>query len=204
MVKTLESLSARPKVLICASAVGFYGDRGDETLDENSTPGSDFLADVCESWEKEAKKAEPLGIRVVRARTGIVLGHGGGALAKMLLPFRLGIGGRLGSGRQWMSWIHIDDEIGLLLHAAKNESVSGPINLIAPHPVTNQQFTKVLGSCLKRPTIFPVPGLALKVALGEFGSILLGSQKAFPKVAEKSSYTFKYPKLEEALRALCG
>ncbi len=182
LVEGLAALEQRPRVLVAASAIGYYGSRGDETLDESSPPGNDFLARVCCDWEAEARAAEKLGVRVVCARFGIVLGQGG-ALAKMLLPFKLGLGGRLGDGRQWMSWVHIDDVVGILLAAAGEEQYRGPVNTVAPEPVTNREFTRVLASVLHRPAIFPVPALALRLAVGEFSEVLLGSQRVLPKAA---------------------
>lgn len=200
LVSGIEAQRERPRVLISASAVGYYGSRGDELLDETSTPGDDFLAEVCQAWEAEAGRACALVVRVVTPRIGIVLGEGGGALAKMLTPFKLGIGGRLGSGRQWMSWIHLDDLIGLLLHAAEKE-ISGAMNAVTPAAVTNREFTRALAAVLRRPAIFPVPAFALRLAVGEVASVLLASQRALPRVAEKTGYRFRYPMLVEALRA---
>ena len=171
-------------MLISVSAVGYYGDRGDELLTEISPPGSDFLAEVCQAWEHESQAATKLGIRVVNPRFGIVLGRGG-ALAKMLLPFRLGLGGRLGSGRQWMPWIHLDDVVDLILYAVEREDLTGPLNTTAPNPVTNREFTATLASVLHRPAIFPVPVLALKLAVGEFSEVLTSSQRAMPAKAEQ-------------------
>ncbi len=202
LVAGLEKLSTRPGVLVSASAVGFYGSRGDELLDENSSPGNDFLAEVCKAWEAEANRARSLGVRVVMARIGIVLGKGGGVLAKMLTPFKLGLGGRLGSGRQWTPWVHIDDLVGLLLHAAQTRELSGPMNGVAPNPVTNRELTQTLARILHRPAIFPVPEFALRGMLGEFGEAILSSQRVAPRVAEKTGYRFRYPSLDEALRAI--
>ena len=201
LVAALEKSSERPGVLVCASAVGFYGNRGDEVLEESSAPGADFLAEVCQAWETEAARARSLGIRVVSCRIGVVLHRSGGALAQMLPPFQLGLGGRLGSGRQWMPWIHLDDLVGLFLHAAKTAGINGPMNAVGPAPVTNAEFTRVLGSVLRRPTIFPMPPFMLKVVFGEAASILLGSQRAVPKVAEATGYSFRYKKIEAALQA---
>ena len=201
LVTALDSLQEPPRVLVCASAVGFYGSRGDEILDETSKPGEDYLAEVCQAWEEEAHGADPLGIRVVTVRIGIVLGPGGGALKKMLLPFKLGLGGRLGTGRHWMPWVHLDDLIGLLHHAAATNEVSGAINAVSPAPVTNNEFTDALAAALHRPAIFPAPEFALRLALGEVTSVLLASQRVLPKVAEKTGYQFQYPALEGAMRA---
>jgi uncharacterized protein len=198
----IEDKAQRPKVLVCASAIGYYGDRGDELLDERSAAGSDFLAEVCVAWEREAKAAEALGIRVVCVRTGIVLSARGGALAQMLKPFKLGAGGKLGSGEQWMSWIHIDDLVGLMLHAAEHEEVRGPMNAAAPHPVRNAEFTKALGHALHRPAILPVPKLALRVAFGEMSQVMLASQRVESKVAASTGYAFQHPELAEALSSV--
>jgi uncharacterized protein (TIGR01777 family) len=199
LVKTLAELAVRPSVLVSASAIGYYGARGDEPLDESSAPGHDFLADVCRSWESSSAAATRLGIRVVNPRIGIVLGRGGGALAKMLTPFKLGVGGPLGNGRQWMSWIHIDDLVGLLLHAAEQGEISGPLNAVAPEAVTNREFTRLLGKALHRPALMPMPGFMLKIVVGEFGGILLDSQRVLPRVAQRSGYVFRFPELAGAL-----
>ena len=199
LVQCLERLPRRPRVLVSGSAVGFYGDRGDAELEESSPPGADFLAEVCVAWESEARKAEALGMRVVLVRTGIVLGEGG-ALSQMLTPFRLGLGGRLGSGRQWMPWIHIDDEVGLLLHAAARSDLSGPMNAASPQPVTNADFTRTLGEVLRRPTFLPMPAFGLRTLFGaEKGEMLLASQRAVPRVAQRTGYSFSYPTLKPAL-----
>jgi uncharacterized protein (TIGR01777 family) len=203
LVAGLRGLATKPKTLVSASAVGYYGSRNDQELDEQAPPGSDFLAEVCAGWEREAAAACELGIRVVSIRIGIVLGVGGGALAKMLTPFKLGLGSPLGSGRQYMPWIHIDDLIELVLFAARNPSVSGPMNGVAPRPVTNHEFTKTLGRVLGRPTFMPaVPPLALKVLVGEFGTVLLDSQRAIPRAALQAGFVFRFPELEPALREL--
>lgn len=203
LVAGLRNLAVKPQTLVSASAVGYYGSRGDEELNENALPGSDFLAEVCVGWEREAGAARELGIRVVSIRTGIVLGAGGGALAKMLTPFNLGLGSPLGNGQQYMPWIHIDDLVELMLFAAGNPNVSGPVNGVAPHPVTNREFTKTLGRVLGRPTFMPaVPPIALKVLVGEFGQVLLDSQRAVPKAAVDAGFTFQFPELEPALREI--
>jgi uncharacterized protein len=201
LVAALTALPAPPRVLVCASAVGFYGDRGDAELREGSAKGQGFLADVCEAWEAEARAAERVGIRVVMARLGIVLAARDGALARMLPPFRLGVGGKLGDGRQWMPWVHLDDVVGLLLHAARDERLRGPMNVVSPEPVTNAEFTRELGRALGRPAVFSVPRLALKLALGELSQALLGSQRVLPAVAVETNYTFAYPRLGPALAA---
>lgn len=199
LADAITAADPRPPVLINASAIGFYGSRGDEELDENSAPGSGFLADLCVRWEGATQKAADAGVRTVLLRVGIVLGQGGGALAKMLFPFRLGLGGALGNGRQWMSWIHIDDMVGLILHALENPSVEGPVNSTAPHPVTNRDFSKTLGKVLRRPAFLPAPGFALRLAVGEFAEVLLEGQKVLPRQAETSGYQFRFRELEPAL-----
>lgn len=204
LVRQLESLEQKPAVLVSASAIGYYGVRGDEILDEASASGVDFLARVCKAWESEATRADGFGVRVVTLRIGVVLGQGGGALAKMLLPFKLGLGGRLGSGRHWMSWVHLDDVVGLMLHAAETKEISGPMNAVAPAPVTNREFTRALASVLHRPAIFPAPEFALRLALGEVTSVLLASQRVMPRVAEKAGYRFKFAALESAIRSSLG
>jgi len=204
LVAGLAASEHRPKVLVCASAVGYYGDRGDEILDETSAAGSGFLADVCQAWEREALAARELGVRVACMRIGMVLAQSGGALPRMLLPFRLGVGGRLGSGRQWMPWIHLDDVVGLLLHASRTESVSGPVNVCAPEPVRNAEFTRALARALGRPALLPVPATALRVALGGMSSVVLASQRVLPRVAEREQYAFEFPELEGAFGALLG
>lgn len=204
LVQSLGAANPRPRVLVSASAVGYYGDRGDEILEESSPPGRDFLAGVCRDWEAEAMRAKELGVRVVCLRTGIVLGREGGALPKMLPPFRLGLGGTLGDGRQWMPWIHIDDHIGLIQHAAGTEGLEGPLNAVAPTPVTNKDFTRALAAALKRPAFLPVPLFALKVMFGEMGSVMLSSDRAVPRVAERTGFAFRRPALDAALRSLLG
>jgi hypothetical protein len=202
LVAALAAAHKKPGVLVAFSAVGLYGDRGDEELTESSRPGSDFLAGVCLEWEAEAARARDLGVRVVHLRIGVVLGPGGGALKKMLLPFRLGLGGPLGDGRQWMPWIHRDDVVGLCLFAAEKESVSGPVNAAAPVPATNREFTKALGRALHRPTLFPVPRFVLRVGFGEMAAVLLGSQRVLPKAALDAGYGFRHREVGGALAAI--
>jgi uncharacterized protein len=196
----------RPAVLVSASAIGIYGNRGDEVLAENSPPGDaalDFLAEVCREWEAAAEPARASGVRVVHPRFGVVLSAEGGALEKMLLPFRLGLGGRLGSGTQWMSWISIDDVVGAIIHVLLTESFSGPVNLVAPEPVRNRDFTAILGRVLSRPTPFAVPAAALRLALGEMAnSTLLASVRVLPKRLLAAGYRFEHADLETALRYL--
>lgn len=194
----------RPSVLINGSAVGIYGDRGEELLDENAAPGDDRLAQLCVDWENAALAAQDLGVRVVLLRTGIVLGKSSGAWQAMSLPFRLGLGGRLGNGRQWMPWIALDDMRSLVLHAVEHETLAGPVNATAPGPVRNKEFTRELAASLHRPAFFHVPGWALKLALGEFGSVLLGSQRATPNALLESGFRFHHPELRGTLRNLAG
>ncbi|MYA72049.1 TIGR01777 family protein, partial [Candidatus Poribacteria bacterium] len=189
-------------VLVCASAIGYYGDSGDKRFTEVSPVGTDFLAEVCQEWESEAQKATDLGIRVVLVRIGLVLGLGGGLLAQVLPPFKIGVGGILGSGRQWMSWIHVDDVVGIMLHALENSEIRGPLNATAPTPVRNTEFTKTLGAVLRRPTLFPVPTFGLKLMMGEFADFVVLSQNVVPEKTEVSGYEFRYPTLESALRDL--
>jgi uncharacterized protein (TIGR01777 family) len=199
LVNALAKQSRRPQVLICASAIGYYGSRGDEILTETSSPGRDFLAGVVADWQEAAEKAEALGIRVVPLRFGVVLGKDGGALAKMLPPFRLGLGGRLASGQQWISWIHVDDVIGLVRFALENSTIRGPVNATAPQPVTNVEFTKELAAALHRPAILPVPSFALKLLFGEMAGVILGSQRVIPQAARSAGFQFEYPELRPAL-----
>jgi uncharacterized protein (TIGR01777 family) len=189
-------------VLVCASAIGIYGSRGDEILTEGSTPGTGFLSDVCREWESQAELAQALGIRVVKVRIGIVLSPHGGALARMLPPFKAFAGGRMGSGRQWMSWIHLDDLIALIRYALENSSLEGAVNGTAPTPVTNAEFTHVLARRLHRPALFPVPGFALKMIFGEMAEVLLGSQRVLPRAAQDAGFRFQYAQLEPALEDL--
>jgi hypothetical protein len=203
LAHALSQQSHRPSVLVCASAVGIYGSRGDEILTESSAFGNDYLAKVCQEWEKQAAAAESLGIRVARIRTGVVLGKGGGALQKMLPPFKAFVGGRIGSGKQWMSWIHLDDLVGIICHALSNP-MSGAFNGTAPNPVTNAEFTSELARALGRPALFPVPGFALKAIFGEMAEMLLGGQRVLPRATEAAEYRFQYPELGPALRNILG
>jgi uncharacterized protein (TIGR01777 family) len=198
LVNAMSTLAHRPRVLICASAIGFYGSRGDEVLTEESAAGDDFLARVVVDWEKSAVLAEALGIRVVRLRLGVVLGKGG-ALEKMLPPFRFGAGGRIGSGEQWMSWIHIGDVIGLIQFALANGALNSSVNATAPKPVTNVEFTRELASVLQRPAIFPVPKFALKMMFGEMAEVIIASQRVVPAAAFTAGYRFQFPELRPAL-----
>jgi hypothetical protein len=201
LVQGLSITRNRPQTLICASAVGYYGDRGDETLTEASSPGSGFLPDVCREWEEKADLATSLAMRVVKVRTGVVLAPDGGALKKMLAPFNAGVGGRLGSGRQWMPWIHIDDIVGIFRHAIET-AVSGPLNGTSPGVVTNADFTAAMGHVLHRPTLMTVPRFALKLMFGEMADVILGSQRVLPLATGKSGYEFNYPELGPALASL--
>ena len=193
---------ARPQVLVNASAVGIYGDRGDEILTEASGRGQGYLADLCHQWEQAAQAAESLGVRVVQLRIGVVLGKGGSAFEKLLSVFKLGIGGRLGSGQQWMPWIHLADLRAAIVHAVLTESLSGPVNGSAPQPLRNCDLTRQLAAALHRPAIFPVPGFALKLVLGEFSSALLAGQRVLPAALEAQGFHFRFPKLEDALADL--
>jgi uncharacterized protein len=204
LAAALVKSEAKPRVFMCASAIGFYGDRGDEILNENSQRGRGFLPEVCGEWENASRIAAEAGIRTVKVRIGVVLSAKGGALGKMLTPFKLGLGGRLGSGKQWMSWIHVDDIVGGIHHAIGTESLSGPVNLVAPHAVRNAEFTKVLASALKRPAIFPVPEFALRLAFGKDAAeeMLLASALVQPGKLGASGYNFRFPELRAALESL--
>src|SRR6266700_1081504 len=202
LVKTLRSQP--PRVLVSASAVGYYGSHGDETLTEEAAPAADFLGQVAAGWEQEARTAEEFGVRVVTPRIGVVLGRGGGALARMLPPFRLGVGGRLGNGRQWMSWIHLDDLLALIEFALATPALSGPVNAVAPNPVTNAEFARELAAVLHRPAIFPVPAIALRVLFGQMSQVLLGSQRVIPEGAVRAGFRFRYENLGAALRQILG
>jgi uncharacterized protein (TIGR01777 family) len=202
LVQAIAASEPRPRVLVSASAVGYYGHRGDEQLDESAAPGDDFLAEVCVSWEREAQAAanlSPPTLRVVNVRTGVVLSKSGGALAKMLPPFRLGIGGPVAGGRQYMAWIHIDDLIGIYTTAVDSEGWSGPVNATAPEPVTNAVFSKALGRALHRPAIAPVPAFAIRLLYGDMAEIVTEGQRAIPGRPLELGYTFTHPDLDEAL-----
>jgi len=200
LVDAIEKAKQRPAFLLNASAVGYYGPRGDEPVTETTESGNDFLSFVCREWEEEAKKAQPLGVRVIRFRTGIVLGRGGGALAKMALPFKFFVGGPLGSGKQWMPWIHIDDEIGLMLYLIDNEA-TGAFNATAPNPVKMDEFCRTLGNVMGRPSWLGAPAFALRLVLGEMAEMLLTGQRAIPAAAHELGYKFRYPILFQALQA---
>ncbi len=202
--QTLAALTPLPKVLVSASAVGFYGgDRGDEVLDEGSAMGEGFLAEICRDWEAETRYAHRAGIRTVQTRFGIVLSKDGGALPRMLLPFKLGLGGRLGSGKQYMSFVSLEDVVAAIVFALTNESLAGPINVVAPNPVTNAEFTKALGRALHRPTLFPAPEFAIKLLLGEMGEqLLLGGQRVVPKRLLDAGFSFRHATIDAALAAI--
>lgn len=199
----IASLTNRPGVLISGSAIGFYGSRGDETMDETSSHGTGFLAEIGTAWEQATKAAEEAGIRTVHIRTGIVLSPSGGVLKKMLTPFRFGLGGIIGDGRQYMSWISIDDEVSAINFLLNNSELSGPFNLVAPQPVSNMEFTRKLGKVLKRPTPFPMPAAIVRLIFGEMGDeLLLSSTRVTPQRLQQAGYEFKHTDFEQALRAL--
>jgi hypothetical protein len=203
LARTLAGLAKPPRVLLSGSAVGYYGDRGSEELTEESGPGDDFLAQVCQAWEGATAPAAEAGIRVVHLRTGVVLARRGGALQRMLLPFKLGLGGRIASGEQYFSWIALDDHVGAMLHLLGAEFVSGPVNLTAPRPVTNSEFTKALGAAVHRPTVLPTPLFPLKAVYGSelVEHLLVNGQRVLPRVLESSGCEFVHPVLGDALRA---
>jgi len=200
LVSVVEKLDQKPNLLISASAIGYYGDRGDDVLPEDVPPGDDFFAEVCSAWEREAQRAREFGLRVVNPRIGIVLGPDGGALGQMLPMAKLGLNGPLGSGQQWWAWVHRDDVIGLIVHALNTQELEGPVNATAPNPLRQAEFAKVLGKILHRPAFLPVPAFALKLMLGEFSNELLSSKRTLSKKAQDAGYSFKFPELEEALR----
>lgn len=200
IVDAIAKAAKKPEVLINASAVGYYGDVKKEEVTESHPPAEDFLGTTCARWEQAAREAERSGVRVVLVRTGIVLEQNGGALKKMLLPFRLFAGGPLGTGDQWFPWIHIDDEVGAIVFALANKNLSGPVNLAAPEPATMREFCKAMGRAMGRPSWAPVPGFALQILLGEMSTMLLGGQKVVPKKLQEAGYRFKFPQLDVALR----
>lgn len=201
LVQACAKAPHKPKFLINASAVGYYGPHGDEILTEEAPHGEDFLSLLCRDWEEEAIMAEQYGMRVVRLRTGIVLGPDGGALAKMMTPYRFYLGGPLGSGKQWMSWIHLEDQVRLVLHVISNPQASGAINATSPNPVQNEEFSRALGKALKRPSWFPAPAFALRMKLGALAEMLLTGQRVVPAAAQRLGFEFHYPDLPEALQA---
>ncbi len=204
LATALARAESKPRVFVCASAIGFYGDRGEQILTEQSASGQGFLAEVCREWEDASRIASEAGIRTVNLRTGLVLSGKGGALQKMLTPFKLGLGGRIGSGNQWWSWIHIDDMVGGIQQALGTESLSGAVNMVGPNPVRNGEFTRVLASVLARPAIFPVPGFALALAFGKMAAdeLFLSSQHVKPEKLEATGYGFRFPDLGGALESL--
>lgn len=203
LASALARMNPRPRVMISASAIGYYGDCGDRKLTESSPAGSDFLASVCREWERATAAASGAGIRVVLLRTGLVLAKEGGALAKMVMPFKLGVGGRIGSGKQYMSWIDLEDEVQIILHCIQNESMQGPVNSAGPAAVTNSEFTRTLGRALSRPAAFPLPAFVARVMLGEMAdALLLSSQRVEPAKLLASGYAFRHTNLEETLRRI--
>lgn len=203
LVEAMAQCEAPPSVLVNASAIGFYGDRGDEVLDEASPRGAGFLADLAADWEEAALAAQSLGVRTVLLRFGVILGAGGGALQRMLLPFKLGLGGRLGSGRQWWSWVSLDDVVGAAVFAVETDSLQGPVNVTAPEPIRNQDFTRVLARHLHRPALFPAPAPALRALLGPMADeLLLSSTRALPKALQQAGFAFRHSDLAEALSIL--
>lgn len=200
LVEAMSGLAKKPRVLVSTSAIGIYGNRGSEDINENSELANDFLADVCKDWEREANRALDIGMRVAIMRVGVVLGREGGALKKMLPIFKLGAGGPVGSGNQYMSWIHVEDLARMYIEAVKNESIKGPYNCTAPYPATNAQFSKELGRALKRPAFMPAPAFALKLVFGEMSSVLLEGQKVLPIHFKEKKFRYQYPTLEMALK----
>jgi uncharacterized protein (TIGR01777 family) len=205
LASALARAEAKPKVFVCGSAIGYYGNRGDETLREGSAAGTGFLAEVCREWEEAAAPAVEAGIRTAHLRTGIVLSPKGGALGAMLVPFKLGLGGRTGDGRQWMSWIDVQDMVGGILHILKNEAMQGPVNMVAPKPVRNAEFAATLASVLSRPAIFPMPAFVARAVFGEMGEeLLLGSQRVEAGKLISSGCLFRYRELRDSLEGMLG
>ena len=202
LVEAVSRCQSRPRVLINSSAVGFYGNRGDEIVEEDSAPGVGFLASVCREWENQAEQSSRLGVRVVLLRGGLVLSTKGGALPRILLPFKAFLGGPVGSGKQWMSWVHIDDEVGIIRYAIDQDDIRGPVHCTAPNPVTNQEFSRELGKVLRRPSFMWVPAFALRILFGEMADTLLEGQRVVPRKLEAAGYRFHFPELPEALRDL--
>lgn len=204
LFETLERLNVKPEVLISGSAIGYYGNQGDTLLDEDSPAKDDFSHRLCSAWEASALQVEQVDVRVCLIRTGLVIGHGGGLLQRMLLPFKLGLGGRIGTGTQWMSWIHLQDWINIACAMLKDESMRGAYNATAPNPVTNREFTETLAACLKRPALLPIPARVLKLLLGEMSELVLGSQRVVPARLMNLGFSFEYedllPAIDEALR----
>lgn len=205
LCETLAGLEKKPKVLVCASAIGFYGDRGQDLLDDRSTSGVSFLARVCRQWEEACEPARLAGIRVVNLRIGVVLSRNGGALAKMLLPFQLGLAGNIGNGRQWMSWIELGDLVSSIEYAIETPALRGPVNAVSPTPVTNAEYTKILGKVLSRPTVFPMPAVGARAVFGKMADeLLLASIRVEPRSLIESGFVFEHPELEGALRHVLG
>ncbi len=205
IIETIVRLERKPEVFISGSAIGFYGDREDSEMNESNSAGDTFLSEVCKEWEAESRRAEDLGVRTVLLRTGIVLSKDGGALAAMITPFKFGVGGVIGSGKQWMSWISLDDVVGIVNFAIENAATRGAVNVTAPNPVTNEEFTKALGKALYRPTILPLPEFAVNLVFGEMGdALLLDSTRVVPKRLLDAGYIFKYPQLGPALDHAIG
>lgn len=204
IASAIRAAATPPRVYVNGSAVGYYGDRGDEKLTEDSAAGHDFLARLCVDWEREAGQAARDGVRIVVVRTGIVVERSGGVLARMMRPFKLFVGGRLGSGRQYMSWIHRHDWVEMVRWIVDTPGISGPVNAAAPHPVTNAEFTRALGRALHRPTLIPAPRVALRLALGEFADSVLASERVIPERAVTGGYHFRYPEIDRALRDILG
>lgn len=203
--EAIAGLRAKPQAMVCASAIGYYGDRGDEVLGESAAPGNDFLAQVCREWEAACQPARDAGVRVVNTRIGVILSPDGGALKKMLTPFKLGVGGKIGDGRQYMSWVALDDVVGAIQFVLAKPQAAGAVNLVAPRAVTNAEFTKTLGRVLSRPTIFPMPAFAARLAFGEMAdALLLSSTRVLPQALTAAGYPFRQPELEPALRHLLG
>ena len=202
IASTLARLERKPPVLVCASAIGFYGDRGMKVLTESAGAGTGFLAEVCEDWEAATRPAEEAGIRVVHLRIGVIISRDGGALPQMLTPFKLGVGGRIGNGRQFWSWVSLPDVVGSIEHMICTDTIHGPVNCVSPEPVTNEEFTKTLGSALRRPTAFPVPAFAARLALGQMANdLLLSSARVVPEKLKSTGYQFRQPNLKHALQA---
>lgn len=204
LVNAMRQVEGRPRTLVSASAIGYYGDQGETELTESMPAASDFLGEICAQWEREGARASEAGVRVVHLRIGVVLAKGGGALDAMLLPARLGLGGALGSGRQWWSWIHREDLIGMVQHVLADKNLSGPFNATSSNPVRQKDFAKALGRVLSRPAFLPTPGFALKLVLGGFATELLSSKKVLPGRIQESGYRFRFPDLEPALREILG
>lgn len=205
LAQALSQAEEKPRVFVCGSAIGYYGNRGDELLREESAPGTGFLAEVCQEWEEATTAAVQSDIRTAHLRTGVVLSPKGGALGAMLMPFKMGLGGRVGDGRQWMSWINVQDMVGAINHILKNDLLQGPVNMVAPKPVTNAEFTKTLASVLSRPALLPMPAFAVKTVFGEMGEeLLLSSQQVEPGKLISSGYPFRYRELRASLEALLG